>query len=116
MASVKLLRPVEHNGEDLVPGDVITDLDEKAAARLVRLGLATREIPTASGEGDSGEDGEEHGLSPEEVAEIANMKKDELLSALKEAEVEATSKETLAQLRAKLTKAWSKPLEPGNGD
>ncbi|MCD8349577.1 MAG: hypothetical protein LUC93_03095 [Planctomycetaceae bacterium] len=115
MPSVTLTEPVTHDEEDLVAGDVIPNLTEKEAKRLVALGVATM------GESVTVDDGKESDptpidLTPEQMVEIRGMKKDELLAALKESGVECSSAENKPDLAAKLMRAWSESGGEGAGD
>lgn len=116
MPSVTLTAPVTHDDEDLGPGDVIRDLSDKEAKRLVSFGVATmgESITVDDGQDDAGEMPAD--LPPEEAAEINAMKKDELIAALKQAGVECSSSENKAQLVAKLMKAWAAPAESASDD
>ncbi len=126
MPSVILTAPVFHNGAELPPGVVIRDLTLAGADRLVLLGFAkvctgepvppsdTGE-PEQTAEAIDGLDEGAHGLSPEEAAEIKNMKKADLQAALTEAGVAFAQNETPAQLREKLMQAWAAP-EPDDAN
>ncbi|MCD8139318.1 MAG: hypothetical protein LUE17_06000 [Planctomycetaceae bacterium] len=114
MPSVTLTAPVTHDDEKLGPGDVIRDLSDKAAKRLVDLGVATLGESVTVDDGEESTNSIPEGLSPEEVAEINGMKKDELIAALKTAGVACSNAESKPQLIAKLMNAWA--AGDSNGD
>lgn len=131
MPSVTLIKPVTHGDEDLNPGDPIDDLTDKEARRLVALGVAVMDggddLDVDIDEDDGGTDGDAEDLEPEEDEPesgdasatgglssdvIMAMKKDELLKALADVNVEVGKNETVPQLRDKLLNAVAK----GTGD
>lgn len=112
MANVLLLQPVEHDGEDLVPGDIIRELDDKAAARLVRLGVGRLHIDVAleaddtppqsndTTQGDAaGPGGDESGDEPAGDDSAGAVQGDGAheLSPVELAEIEAMKKDDLLQ-------------------
>ncbi len=116
MPSVTLTAPVTHDDEKLEPGDVIRDLTDKAARRLVALGVATM------GESITVDDGLDAppDLPPDlphgDVALIKKMKKPEIMAALAKAGIAASESEKLSELRDKLTAAWSTPSGGEDGE
>lgn len=107
MASVTLKSPVTHDGTQYVAGDVITDLAQKDVDRLVRLGVATPGETVTIPDGDPETPEASGGITPEQAAEIKKMTKAKLLDALAKAGVEADDSEKAADLKKKLTAAWS---------
>ncbi len=107
MASVTLKSPVKHNDTDYVAGDVITDLSQKEAERLVRLGVAVAGEVVTIQDDDPPAPTMETGITPEQAAEIKKMTKAKLLAALAAAGVKADDSEKAADLKTKLTAAWA---------
>ncbi len=107
MASVTLKSPVRHNDTLYVADDVITDLTQKEAERLVRLGVAVAGEVVTIPDDDPPAPTKEAGITPEQTAEIKKMTKAKLIAALAAAGVEADDSEKAADLKAKLTAAWA---------
>lgn len=114
MPSVTLLHPVRHNHESYVAGDVIDDLTQKQADRLVRLGFARHGVVTVKASAAETEPTEPlpDGLSQEDVARIQKMKKSELVKELKDLGIEAEETETKKALQDKLIAAYSDDADP----
>ncbi len=107
MASVTLKSPVKHSDTEYVAGDVITNLTQKEAERLVRLGVAVAGEVVTIPDDDPPAQTTEAGITLEQAAEIKKMTKAKLIAALTSAGIEASESEKAADLKEKLTAAWS---------
>ena len=107
MASVTLKSPVTHSDTEYVAGDVITDLTQKEAERLVRLGVAVAGEVVTIQDDDPPAPTTEAGITPEQAAEIKKMTKAKLVAALAAAGIEASESEKAADLKEKLIAVWS---------
>lgn len=111
MPSVTLKKPVTHDDEDLVAGDVIRDLSDKEVKRLVSLGFATLGESVTVDDGTDADETDLPDLSEEELSEIKAMNKNDLMAKLKEAGIEFSSAENKPLLQAKLMRAWAGPAD-----
>lgn len=104
--SVTVTAPVIHDGEKKQPGDPIDNLSEKAAARLIRLGVArlpVNESPESTAPPSDG------GGADDLAAEIARIKatrtKKPLIAELAKLGLVATDEEKVADLQGRLIAA-----------
>ena len=117
MPSVTLTKPVRHDGEDLVAGDVIPDLSDRQAKRLISLGFARMGVTVVRAEPEAVTAPEDSGISPSELDEIGKMKKKDLIDHLNSLGIETDGKETVQSLRDRLIKAYSDYSDDdGEGD
>lgn len=91
MANVRLTAPVRHDGEVREPDDVIPDLSEKAAARLVRLGVGYIDDDVLS---------DDDGPLKDDDAGIGRMSKSDLIALAAAEGVALAGKESKAELIA----------------
>ena len=109
MPSVTLISPVVHDGETLVAGEVIPDLPEKEAARLIRLGVAVAgHQVTVDGSGEEVALVRVTALTDEQEAQIRAMtRKKQVISELEKVGVDASENMKLVELQDLLRSAWS---------
>ncbi|MDR1744484.1 MAG: hypothetical protein LBS30_01885 [Planctomycetota bacterium] len=116
MPSVTLTAPVTHDDEKLEAGDVIRDLTDRAAKRLVALGVATMGESVTVDDDLDDDDKAPPDLPQGDVSLIRRMKKPEVMAALAKAGIAASESEKLAELKEKLTAAWSAPSDDDDDD
>lgn len=112
MPNVTLVRPVRHDGEKYHAGEILENLTDKDAARLVMLGAATMgKTVTIKAESDDESATPVLGLTPEKEAALNKIRrKADALAALRDAGIKASDEEKLDTLKEMLAKAWAEPL------
>ena len=111
MPDVTLVKTIIHDGDKYQAGEVLRDLTEKQAERLIRLKVATiGETITIKPATDSDSEPVARILPPEKAEVIKKMRrKAEVISALTEAGIDADETEKLDDLKDRLAEAWAEP-------